>query len=283
DASFTHYGVTSKFFRKDGRFFVRTDGADGALADFEVKYTFGVHPLQQYLIGFPDGRMQALSIAWDARPREQGGGRWFHLYPDERIDHHDPLHWTRLSQNWNFACAECHSTNLRRNYDAQGDRFATTWSDLSVGCESCHGPGSDHVTWAEKGGSKGIAIALDERRGVTWAIDASHNARRNRPLASHREVETCGVCHARRSPLGDDPGPTGRLTDTHAPSRLTQDIYYADGQQREEVYTYGSFLQSKMYARGVTCSDCHDPHSQRLRATGNAVCAQCHAPAAYDV
>ena len=148
DASFTQYGVTSKFFRKDGRFFVRTDGADGALADFEVKYTFGVHPLQQYLIGFPDGRMQALSIAWDARPREQGGRRWFHLYPDERIDHHDPLHWTRLSQNWNFACAECHSTNLRRNYDAQGDRFATTWSDLSVGCESCHGPGSDHVTWA---------------------------------------------------------------------------------------------------------------------------------------
>jgi hypothetical protein len=110
DASFDYHGVRSRFFRKDGKFLVETDGPDGNLATFEIKYTFGVEPLQQYLIEFPDGRLQALSIAWDSRPKEQGGRRWFHLYPEEKIKHDDVLHWTRLNQNWNFMCAECHST-----------------------------------------------------------------------------------------------------------------------------------------------------------------------------
>src|SRR5205807_848348 len=113
DARFDYYGVRSRFFRKDGKFLVETDGPDGRLTTFEVKYTFGVDPLQQYLIEFPDGRLQALSIAWDTRPKEQGGQRWFHLYPDEEIKHNDILHWTKLNQNWNFMCAECHSTGVR--------------------------------------------------------------------------------------------------------------------------------------------------------------------------
>ena len=73
DASFEYYGVRSRFFRKDGKFLVETDGPDGKLATFEVKYTLGIYPLQQYLIEFPDGRIQALSIAWDSRT--EGAGR----------------------------------------------------------------------------------------------------------------------------------------------------------------------------------------------------------------
>ena len=118
DATFDYYGVKSRFFRKDGKFFVETDGPDGKLATFQVKYTFGIDPLQQYLVEFPDGRIQALSIAWDSRPKEQGGQHWFHLYPNEAIKHDDVLHWTKLNQNWNFMCAECHSTGVRKNYDA---------------------------------------------------------------------------------------------------------------------------------------------------------------------
>jgi predicted CXXCH cytochrome family protein len=290
-ATFKYAGVTSTFVRKDGRYVVRTDGPDGKLADFTVSFTFGVYPLQQYLVDFPDGRKQALSIAWDARPKEQGGQRWFHLYPTEKVDFRDPLHWTRAEQNWNFMCADCHSTNLRRNYDAPADHYATTWSDLHVACEACHGPGSNHVAWAEhrpgSGGwpQHGLAIALDERAGVQWAPAATGlpgSPTRSRPLASHREVETCAICHARRRPIGVEPGPTGQLLDTHVPSLLDAGLYEADGQQHDEVYTYGSFLQSKMYARGVTCSDCHEPHGGRLRASGNAVCAQCHAATTYD-
>ncbi len=142
--------VTSTFFRRDGRFYVNTDGPDGRPADFEIKYTFGVTPLQQYLVAFPGGRLQALPIAWDARPKSQGGQRWFHLYPGQRITPRDPLHWTRLNQNWNWMCADCHSTDLRRNYDSASDSFKTAWSEINVSCEACHGPGSAHAAWANK-------------------------------------------------------------------------------------------------------------------------------------
>ena len=164
DASFDYYGVHSRFFRKDGKFLVETDGPDGKLATFEVKYTFGIDPLQQYLVEFPDGRLQALSLAWDSRPKDQGGQRWFHLYPNEEIKHDDVLHWTKLNQNWNFMCAECHSTGVRKNYDAANDRFATSFAEISVGCEACHGQGSRHVDWAHARGRAGGRSARAKTR-----------------------------------------------------------------------------------------------------------------------
>jgi len=132
NAKFKHYGVESTFFRRDGKFMVRTDGPDGKLADFEIKYTFGVWPLQQYLIGFPGGRYQTLGIAWDARSRDEGGQRWFHMYPNEKMDHKDPLHWAGLYQNWNLECAACHSTNLKKGYDAASNTYNTTFSEINV-------------------------------------------------------------------------------------------------------------------------------------------------------
>src|SRR5262245_39455734 len=188
DASFDYHNVHSRFFRKDGKFFVETDGPDGSLGTFQIKYTFGIDPLQQYLIEFPDGRLQALSVAWDSRPKQQGGQRWFHLYPNEEIKHDDILHWTKLNQNWNFMCAECHSTGVRKNYDASNDRYTTTFSEISVGCEACHGQGSRHVAWARSQQSwfgkaadpaKGLLVRFDERRDVVWRIDSkTGNAQR---------------------------------------------------------------------------------------------------------
>ena len=144
DASHTHQGITTRFFRRGPKFMVHTEGSEGNMADFEVSYTFGVEPLQQYLIGFPDSRFQVLSLAWDDRQRESGGQRWYSIYPDEVIPHGDVLHWTQPSQNWNHMCAECHSTNLRKGYRAETDTFETLWSEIDVSCEACHGPGSIH-------------------------------------------------------------------------------------------------------------------------------------------
>ena len=297
DATFDYDGVRSRFFRSDGKYFVETDGPDGKLATFQVKYTFGVDPLQQYLIEFPDGRVQALSIAWDARQKEKGGQRWFHLYPDEKIRHDDVLHWTKLNQNWNFMCAECHSTGLRKNYDAERDRYATTWSEISVGCEACHGQGSNHVAWAraqqswwpfgrQEDRSKGLLARLDEREGVIWTHDpASGSVRRNLPTNLLRtEVEACGRCHARRSEMSEKWAPGHWLQETHAiAAPLARDVYWPDGQMRdvEEAYNYVPFKQSKMFAAGVTCSNCHDPHSGKQRIAGDGVCLQCHAPEVY--
>ena len=317
DAKFIYSGITSTFFKRNSKFFVNTDGPDGKLRDYEIKYTFGVTPLQQYLIEMPGARFQALSIAWDSRPKEQGGQRWFHLYPKERITHDDELHWTRPSQNWNFMCADCHSTELRKNYDPVTDRFKTEWTEISVGCEACHGPGSRHLDWAatqspllEKGGkggfesrpqiplnppfpkgekvnradtTKGLTASLDERRGVTWKPnETTGNATRSKVRASEREIEVCAQCHARRGQIAEGYAPGRPFLDYYRPAFLTSPLYHGDGQQRDEVYIWGSFLQSKMYASGVTCSDCHNPHSGKLRAEGSAVCATCHLPSKYD-
>jgi len=297
DTSFDYFGVHSRFFRKDGKFFVETDGPDGKLATFEIKYTFGVEPLQQYLIEFPDGRIQALSIAWDSRPKDAGGQRWFHLYPNENIRYDDVLHWTKLNQNWNFMCAECHSTGLRKNYDAANDRYATTWAEISVGCEACHGQGSNHVAWARaqqswwpfgrrEDRSKGLIASFDERKGVSWLRDSKSGdfARNLPPNVLRTEVETCGRCHARRSEISENWVPGRWLLDTHViPSPLARDVYWPDGQIRdvEEPYNYVPFKQSKMFAAGVTCSDCHDPHSGKQKFSGEGACLQCHSPDNY--
>jgi predicted CXXCH cytochrome family protein len=286
-ATFEHDGATTTTFFRDGDTFqVRTEGPDGALHTYPVAYTFGVAPLQQYLIGFPGGRYQALGIAWDSRPKEQGGQRWFSLYPGQTVRPGDPLHWTGRDQTWNYQCAFCHSTNLRKNFDLAANTYATTWTDVNVGCESCHGPGSRHLAWAKApltgDPSKGLVAWLKATDGGQWQMNAATGiALRTQPLAS-AELDTCAACHARRHELTGAPVPGASFLDNFEPALLEPGLYHADGQIDGEVYEYGSFLQSRMHAAGVTCTNCHEPHSLQLRAPGNQVCAQCHLPAKFD-
>ncbi|MCI0732283.1 MAG: tetratricopeptide repeat protein [Methylococcaceae bacterium] len=291
NATFEYAGTASTFSKRDGRFFVKTDGPDGRPADYRIQYTFGATPLQQYLIEFPGGRMQALSIAWDSRPKEQGGQRWFHLYPNEHVTYRDELHWTGPQQNWNFMCADCHSTNLEKNYDRTADGYQTTWSEINVACEACHGPGSRHVEWVRQDSlspkksdpMKGLTVSFQERQAAHWTLDAqSGNLLPQNPQPLRAEIEVCATCHARRTTIAGGFAAGKAFLDHYQPSLLEPRLYQIDGQQREEVYTWGSFLQSKMFHQGVTCSDCHEPHSLKLRAPGNAVCTRCHAPAKYD-
>ncbi|MCG6868207.1 MAG: tetratricopeptide repeat protein [Gammaproteobacteria bacterium] len=292
DAKLTVFGVTSEFFRKDGQFRVRTDGPDGKLQDYPVRYTFGVYPLQQYLIEFPGGRLQALDIAWDARPAEQGGQRWFHLHPEDPVPPGDVLHWTGPNLNWNYMCADCHTTNLVKGYDAGTGRYETKWSEIDVSCEACHGPGSGHVVWAERAAKgeasgstdKGLTVVFDERSGVAWSIDPdTGKPSRSKPAGERKEVDACARCHSRRGRLSGDDVQGRPFLDAYRPALLTEGLYHTDGQVEDEVYVWGSFLQSRMYQAGVTCSDCHDPHTAGTRLPGDAVCAQCHAPDRYAV
>jgi predicted CXXCH cytochrome family protein len=304
NATLTHHGVTTTFSRAGDAFIARTEGLDGALQDYEIAFTFGVYPLQQYLIAFPGGRYQALGVAWDSRPKEQGGQRWFALYPGQTIPAGDPLHWTGRDQTWNYQCAACHSTDLKKNYDLAANAYATTWSDVNVSCEACHGPGSGHVAWAKaheraqekaRAGSSPAPAASDDdpHLGLTaWLRAAPKGVWRMNPEtgiasriepANAQEFDICGPCHARRKVIAKDAPVGAPFLDSNLPALLEPGLYHADGQIDGEVFEYGSFIQSRMHQAGVTCSDCHEPHGLTLRAKGNALCAQCHLPAKFDV
>jgi hypothetical protein len=284
-------GVSYTFLRRGDTSVVRTIGSAGTPGDFAIRYTFGVYPLQQYLVELRGGHVQALLAAWDARPASQGGQRWFSLAPNTEASHAERFHWTGSQYNWNYMCADCHSTAVRKQYEPATDSFHTTFSEINVACEACHGPGSRHVSWARYPSllrgmfwrDDGLASQLTERRGITWSIDsASGNAHRSAPRTTEREIQTCTQCHARRNHIADGYTAGAPLLDYYVPLPLLAGMYYPDGQQLDEDYTVASFQQSKMYSMGVTCADCHDPHTGKPRRPGNQVCLQCHRAAKYD-
>ena len=290
DASFDYFGTRTLFYTRDDGFYVKTADASGEDREFRIAYTFGVEPLQQYLIEFPGGSLQTLAFSWDTRPASGGGQRWFHVYPDEYIAPDDSLHWTGLQQNWNYMCAECHSTNVEMGFDAASDTFATTYSEISVGCEGCHGPGSTHIEQAQAGTENpgyGLNVDLDDHGNATWIMNpetgiAGRSEARTQP---QQQPEACGRCHSRRGVIAEKYEYGKPLADTHMPALLDESLYFADGQILDEVYVYGSFLQSRMYRSGVTCTDCHNPHTSKLvtGANPNDVCSQCHMPTKFAV
>ena len=265
DATLEHDGITSRFYRRDDAYYIFTEGPGGDMVEFEVLYTFGIEPLQQYLVSFPGGRLQAPSVAWDTEDK-----RWFDLYPDSTFSPDDWLHWTRNGQNWNGMCAECHSTNLQKNYDAETKSFNTTWSEIDVSCEACHGPGSKHLAWAE---IDPMARPDVEEYGLLV---------RTAGLDNRQYVDLCAPCHSRRGEIGDYDHSQVEFLENFLPSLLAEGTYHVDGQILEEDYVWGSFVQSKMYQNGVMCSDCHDAHSLALHKEGNDLCLQCHQAATFD-
>ncbi len=258
--------ITSRFFRKDEKYYVETEGQDGKSGVFEITHTFGVYPLQQYLSPFPGGRLQCLNIAWDIQKKS-----WYRLPPYEVDGPDDWLHWTRGAQTWNTMCAECHSTQLVKGYDTQSNTYTTTWFEIDVGCEACHGPGSKHVEWASR-----PALARPMVKNYKLVVSTGG-------IDNQKQIAICAPCHSRRFQLGDNNHNEGELLDKMVPTLLEEGLYYPDGQILEEVYVYGSYTQSKMYQKGVRCSDCHDIHSLTVHREKNDLCLQCHRADEYDV
>ncbi|NEJ97712.1 tetratricopeptide repeat protein [Rhizobium ruizarguesonis] len=249
---FDHDGVVTTFTRRDGRFFVDTEGADGGQAEFEVKYTFAYEPLQQYLVDIGGGRLQALDIAWDTARRQ-----WFWLGNGTPAKPGSTYHWTGPFYRWNRTCMDCHSTDPQAKFQPQTNEYKSTYVATSIGCQSCHGPGAKHAALAQSGN---VSSSVKPDIGVP-KVDAG----------------ICFACHARRSRLLDGYQPGKPFLDYFSPALLRQDLYFPDGQILDEVFEYGSFQQSKMARAGVTCLDCHRPHDAGLKAEGNALCTQCHA------
>ncbi|WP_061031048.1 multiheme c-type cytochrome [Vibrio splendidus] len=290
----THQGKPNRFYRKGDEFWVNIEGPDAQFKDYKISYTFAFEPLQQYMVEFEDGRVQLIPFAWDSRTETEGGQRWFHLYPD--TTNTDEFYWTNSGQNWNFMCADCHSTNLEKNYDMASNTYSTTWSEINVGCEACHGPASEHVEQAKQAahsakanGGKSVQLTAhygfdrDLSKSVKeWVYQEGNSTLQPKDIIHTNQVQTCAQCHSRRTQLNETADHVnGSFFDKYRLSLISPELYHHDGQIYDEDYVYGSFLQSAMAEKGVTCTNCHDPHTAELKIAEEAVCSQCHIASEY--
>jgi len=268
DISFEHHGITTRFFTHNNKYWIETNGEEGQPETSEILYTVGVRPLQQYLISKEGGRLQVLDIAWDTE-----AAKWYMVFPGQTDNvPGNALHWKGVYKNWNGRCAECHATDFRKNYDPRTRSFNSQWSEIGVTCEACHGPGQAHVQWAEKPGMFRRQDYLD--------IDSKGFVQSHALTPAEVEIQQCAGCHSRRNALASNsPLPGTSYSDNYDLALLRPELYYPDGQIKDEVYVLGSFKQSKMYAAGVTCSNCHNVHSGKIKVQDNSLCTQCHNPA----
>lgn len=275
-------GGTTKFALQDGAPFVTTPVSPGKTASLPIRYISGVWPLEQYVVATERGKLQSLGVVWDSRAPAEGGAKWLHVYGKDGVAPADTLFFSCAAQSWNHVCADCHSTRVERRYDVSADSFDTRWAELAVGCEACHGPGADHVRSARAStpGSPPTPLATRLKLAEPWRPSATGSPT---PRAQNgAEVEVCAPCHSRRTPIKEGFVASDPFLDSFQPDLLRPARYHADGQVEGEVYEWGSFVQSRMYHAGVTCSDCHSAHSGKLMAPGNALCVRCHEASRFD-
>jgi tetratricopeptide (TPR) repeat protein len=274
-------------FNKDKQgYYIETGQTGEAGIRYEVPYVFAYTPLQQILVDIGKGRLQAYTVAWDAREKKEGGQRWYDLYEESHTPD-TPFYWKGQFNNWNARCAECHSTDLKRGYNPDDDSYNTTFSEVNVSCEACHGPAQGHIKLTEaeqkKTNNAGFTNPL-HKKGMWEHKEGATTAQlfQGKPVSiDHGQPDQCAACHSRRTSLTDANDP-GDFTQHHIPRLALPELYHADGQILDEVYVYGSFSQSKMAAAGVTCTNCHDPHSGKVLTLDNNLCAQCHRPTTFD-
>ncbi len=260
---------THKCYKKGEDFFVITDGPEGEMQEYQIKYVFGHYPLQQYLVEFEEGRLQTLALTWNSRDSV-----WYYMadsvYKGGDVDHTNWLHWSNQSQNWNSMCADCHSTNLKIGYNHKNNTYNTSWSEIDVSCEACHGPASEHLKWAEK---PEYLRSGEPKMGLS--VQTSN-------ISTEAFVNICARCHSRRASLSDFAPHDESIYNHMIPVLPVEPQFYIDGQIKEEDYVFASFTQSRMYMNDVKCNDCHNMHSGKLILEGNALCLQCHQADTYD-
>ena len=286
DVKFISNKETNRFYKKGSQYWVNIKGPDGKFHDYQIKYTFGYQPLQQYMVEFDDGRVQLIPFAWDSRSKAKGGDRWFNLYPDMTAPYQE-FFWTNTGQNWNYMCADCHSTNVMKNFDLKNNSYKTSFSEINVACESCHGPASEHISWTK---TQLPNTNLGFNRNLTPAVSQwiHKNERPNtlspQEIKSSQQVLVCAQCHSRRTQISDnDHVSNNAFGERYMLDLISTTNYHPDGQVNNEDFVYGSFLQSKMHQNGVVCSDCHNPHSAKLKLPIKSLCLQCHQASNYAV
>ncbi len=271
DNTFTAGGYTAKMFTKDGKYYVTTIGPEGKEGTYEIKYVIGGAWKQRYLIEFPNGALHILPVQWNVETK-----KWTDYHGLAKQKPGDGKYWSDKNRTWQYQCGTCHVTGLQINYDAKKDRFNTTVVERGIGCESCHGAGSEHV------------IAPMNKKFTTIVNPAKiHDAK--------RAAQICGQCHDRGVSVKKTDslhgpefyeypaGPAGYL-----PGLVLRNYYnekpaeWPDGSPKMHRQQYVDWAKSKHALSGVNCWDCHAVHQKgalskgSLKAPANELCLNCH-------
>jgi predicted CXXCH cytochrome family protein len=300
-----HASQTSTAEVKDGKLTLTTLGPDGGQHGYVPAFALGVEPVRQYLMPFPDGRLQVTELAFDPAKKD-----WFDVYNDEDRKNTDWGHWSNRGMNWNSMCATCHTTVYQKNYDATADAYKSAYQEMGVGCEQCHGPMKTHNDWQYAHGGKAriasTAPALDAARAVSpGPVAGADPTRASSPgsensfasentkpsllapgfspdptlvkLDGPQYFNTCAACHSRRSDLTGDFRAGQNYLDHYG--LVLPDLtntFYPDGQIWDEDFEITAFTLSYMHRQGIRCTDCHNPHTGKRKLEGDALCLRCH-------
>jgi len=258
EKTFPHGSQTTTARWNDGAATLRALGFDNADQPWKVERVIGHNPLRQFLVAGTGGRLHATEACWDPHKNE-----WFNVYGEEDRKPGEWGHWSGRGMVWNTMCAGCHNTRVRKNYDEATDTFHTAMAHPTVSCESCHGPMKDHAQW----------------QLTNPGVKPDPTARK---LSRDQMLDTCGMCHARRTELTGDFKPGDPFFDHHHLAVVDHsNIFYPDGQIWDEDYEFAPFMGSRMHHAGVRCVDCHDPHSAKRILPGNSLCMRCHTPGGF--
>lgn len=246
-------GVTYEMAETDGTFELRVLHDDQRIERYELVGVIGDTPLRQYLAHLPGNKFQTLSATYDVL-----ADRWIDVFVGQNRQPGEWGHWTGQGMNWNANCAYCHTTEYQKGFDFEANRYHSTWTQQGLACAECHSGLEQHVIAAQSG---------DYTSGLTTLskIETEHN---------------CATCHSRRDQLTADKFMPGDDFHDHFSLALPDhpNLYHHDGQILDEDFVYGSFQMSRMAHAGVTCMDCHNPHTLKtiLPIENNMLCMRCH-------
>jgi predicted CXXCH cytochrome family protein len=262
--------ATTTMHKKGDKYYVTTTGPDWESHDYEITNVIGINLRQNYLTKFPNGELHVLPVEWDAST-----GKWLDFYGLETNYPGDGNYWSDSARLWQFKCGSCHATGLKTGYDPETNSFSTTWVDLGIGCEACHGPGSNHIKAAKEIFDKEKETIVNPAK-LPWRLRAM----------------VCGQCHnwgystAEISPTRDGFPKRYAYAYGYLPGK-SLNLYYVENPEddRKHHQQYNEWQASAHSGAGIMCTTCHgvheegahkSPNKSQTRVTGDMLCTKCH-------
>jgi predicted CXXCH cytochrome family protein len=273
NVSFTGNGRAYRTEERGGKRFISVSHGGRPFKTFEVNYTLGAKRFQGYLSRLPDGGLYVLPAFWHIAQKRWIDWKEITPVPDGNHD---------LRQIWNVTCFNCHATNLDARFDVASKTYNTSWSEMGLGCEACHGPGKPH-----------IALMEEWKRTGKPSPKAPIGIFAPRGAAPRQVFDMCAYCHGNKNNLFLGFTPGDRLEEYALPFLVSQPMpsddpqgdFWPDGRPSRFNRPQALTLSGCFMKGNVTCTNCHVAHGSRQEhslkvsiAESDRLCTQCHEP-----